>query len=108
MHLINKIFNNDTIRVVQDKEDEKYFISVVDIVEVLSGSKDDRKYWNKLKQRLKKEKNKTMTNCHQLKLIVQDGKYRLTDVTDIEVMFKIIESILSKNVDKKQITRYSN
>ncbi len=108
MHLINKIFNNDTIRVVQDKEDEKYFISVVDIVEVLSGSKDDRKYWNKLKQRLKKEKNKTVTNCHQLKLIVQAGKYRLTDVTDIEVMFKIIESILSKNVDKKWITRYSN
>lgn len=53
MHLINKIFNNDTIRTVWDKEQEKYFISVVDIVAVVSENKDGRKYWNKLKQRLK-------------------------------------------------------
>ncbi len=52
MHLINKIFNNETIRTVWDKE-EKYYISVVDLVGVISESKDGRKYWNKLKQRLK-------------------------------------------------------
>lgn len=99
MHLINKIFNNETIRTVWDKEDEKYYISVVDIVGVLSESKDGRKYWNKLKQRLKEEGNETVTNCHQLKLKAQDGKYRMTDVCDIEGMFRIIESIPSKNAE---------
>ena len=99
MHLINKIFNNETIRTVWNKEDEKYYISVVDIVGVLSESKDGRKYWNKLKQRLKEEGNETVTNCHQLKLKAQDGKYRLTDVVDIEGMFRIIESIPSKNAE---------
>ncbi len=99
MHLINKIFNNEIIRTIWDKEQEKYFISVVDIVSVISESKDGRKYWNKLKQRLKNEGNQTVTNCHQLKLKAQDGKYRETDVTDIEGMFRIIESIPSKNAE---------
>ena len=99
LHLINKIFNNETIRTVWNKEDEKYYISVVDIVGILSESKDGRKYWNKLKQRLKEEGNQTVTNCHQLKLKAQDGKYRLTDVVDIEGMFRIIESIPSKNAE---------
>ena len=99
MHLINKIFNNETIRTVWDKEEEKYYISVVDIVGVISESKDGRKYWNKLKQRLKEEGNETVTNCHQLKLKASDGKYRLTDVVDIEGMFRIIESIPSKNAE---------
>jgi hypothetical protein len=93
LQLINKIFNDDTIRTVWDKNNEKYYISVVDIVGVLSESKDGRKYWNKLKQRLKEEGNETVTNCHQLKLKAQDGKYRLTDVVDIEGMFRIIESV---------------
>ena len=99
MYLINKLFNNETIRTVWDKEQEKYFISVVDIVIVISESKDGRKYWNKLKQRLNDEGNETVTNCHQLKLKAQDGKYRLTDVVDIEGMFRIIESIPSKNAE---------
>ena len=99
MHLINKIFNNETIRTVWDKDDEKYYISVVDIVGIISESKDGRKYWNKLKQRLKEEGNETVTNCHQLKLKAQDGKYRATDVIDIEGMFRIIESIPSKNAE---------
>ncbi|MBR1413360.1 MAG: phage antirepressor protein [Bacilli bacterium] len=99
MHLINKMFNNETIRTVWDKEEEKYYISVVDIVGALSESKDARKYWNKLKQRLKEEGNETVTNCHQLKLKAQDGKYRLTDVVDIEGMFRIIESVPSKNAE---------
>lgn len=99
MHLINKIFNNETIRTVWDKEKEKYYISVIDIVRVISASTDGRKYWNKLKQRLKEEGNELVTNCHQLKLKSQDGKYRLTDVVDIEGMFRIIESIPSKNAE---------
>ena len=99
MHLINKIFNKNTIRTVWDKEQEKYFVSVVDIVGAISESKDGRKYWNKLKQRLKDEGNQTVTNCHQLKLKAQDGKYRMTDVVDIKGMFRIIESIPSKNAE---------
>ena len=99
IHLINKIFNNETIRTVWDKENEKYYISVVDIVGVISESKDGRKYWNKLKQRLKEEGNETVTNCHQLKLKAADGKYRMTDVVDIEGMFRIIESIPSSNAE---------
>ena len=69
------------------------------MVSVVSESKDGRKYWNKLKQRLKEEGHETVTNCHQLKLKAQDGKYRETDVTDIEGMFRIIESIPSKNAE---------
>ena len=99
MHLVNKIFNNETIRTVWDKEQEKYFISVVDVVSVVSESKDGRKYWNKLKQRLKAEGNESVTNCHQLKLKSSDGKYYNTDVVDIEGMFRIIESIPSKNAE---------
>ena len=99
MHLVNKLFNNETIRTVWDSEREKYFISVVDIVGVVSESKDKQAYWRKLKQRLKQEGNETVTNCHALKLKAQDGKYRMTDVVDIEGMFRIIESIPSKNAE---------
>lgn len=99
MHLINKLFNNETIRIVWDKEEEKYYVSVVDVVGVLSKSKDKVSYWRKLKQRLKEEGNETVTNCHGLKLKAQDGKYRMTDVVDIEGMFRIIESIPSKNAE---------
>ena len=99
MHLINKIFNNETIRTIWNKENEKYYISVVDIVRVLTDSKNPRHYWNVLKSRLKDEGNETVTNCDQLKLKAQDGKYRLTDVVDIENMFRIIESIPNKNAE---------
>ena len=101
MHLINKIFNNETIRTIWDNEDEKYYVSVIDIVRVLLDDEyqDSRNYWKVLKHRLKKEGNQTVTNCNQLKLKAQDGKYRLTDVVDIEGMFRIIESIPSKNAE---------
>src|SRR5574344_777980 len=99
MHLINKIFNNETIRTVWDKEDEKYYISVVDIVGVLSESDNPRNYWKVLKFRLKEEGNESVTNCNQLKLKSSDGKYYNTDVVDIEGMFRIIESVPSKNAE---------
>ena len=99
MHLINKIFNNETIRTVWDKEAEKYYISVVDIVRVLTDSKNPRHYWNVLKGRLKDEGNESVTNCDQLKLKASDGKYYNTDVCDIEGMFRIIQSIPSKNAE---------
>ena len=65
MHLINKIFNNETIRTVWDKEDEKYYISIVDLVGVLSESENPRKYWSVLKTRLKKEGSELTTICNR-------------------------------------------
>ena len=99
MHLINKIFNDETIRTIWDKEEEKYFISIVDLVGVLSESDRPRKYWSDLKSKLKQEGNEVSEKIGQLKLKSQDGKYRLTDVCDIEEMFRIIESIPSKNAE---------
>ena len=100
MHLVNKIFNNETIRTVWDKEDEKYYISVVDIVGVLADSKEPRKYWSWLKTKLKKEEDFELSSIiRQLKLKSSDGKYYNTDVVDIEGMFRIIESIPSKNAE---------
>ncbi len=99
MHLVNKIFNNETIRTIWDKDEEKYFISVVDIVSVISESNNPQTYWRVLKKRLKDEGNETVTNCNALKLRAKDGKYRMTDVVDIEGMFRIIESIPSKNAE---------
>ena len=99
MHLINKIFDNETIRTIWDKNEEKYYISIVDIVEVLTESKNPTTYWRVLKKRLKDEGNETVTNCNGLKLKAKDGKYRMTDVCDIEGMFRIIESIPSKNAE---------
>ena len=93
-------FNNETIRTVWDKEKEKYFISIVDIVGVLADSSEPRKYWNWLKNKLRKEENfETSSITRQLKLKASDGKYRMTDVVDIEGMFRIIESIPSKNAE---------
>ena len=99
LYLINKIFNDKKVRTVWNKESEKYYVSVVDVVGIISDSKNKQAYWRKLKQRLKEEGNETVTNCHTLKLKAQDGKYRMTDVTDIEGMFRIIESIPSKNAE---------
>ena len=100
MHIVNKIFNNETIRTVWDKENEKYYISVVDVVGVMVESKEPRKYWNWLKNKLLNEDNFEVSSItRQLKLKAQDGKYRLTDVVDIEGMFRIIESIPSKNAE---------
>ena len=105
MHLINKMFNDKTIRTVWNKDEEKYYISVIDIVNALMGNdyQDSRNYWKVLKHRLKKEGNETVTNCNQLKLKAQDGKYRSTDVVDIEGMFRIIESIPSPNAEPMKL-----
>ncbi len=99
LHLINKLFNNEQIRTIWDKDSEKYYISVIDIVGVLSESENPRHYWNVLKSRLKKDGSKVVTFCDQLKLKAKDGKYYKTDVVDIEGMFRIIESIPSKNAE---------
>ena len=99
MYLINKLFNDNTIRTVWDKEEEKYYISVVDVISVLTKSNRPRKYWSDLKNDLLKEDHEVSEKIGQLKLKAKDGKYRMTDVCDIEEMFRIIESIPSKNAE---------
>ncbi len=99
MQLINKLFNNETIRTVWDKDEEKYYISIIDIVRVISGSNRPRKYWSDLKKNLIKDGFEVSEKIGQLKLKSQDGKYRMTDVCDIKGMFRIIESIPSKNAE---------
>lgn len=84
LYFINSIFSQENIRSVWDQDEQKYYISVVDVVTILTESKDGRKYWNKLKQRLKEEGNESVSNCHQLKLKSSDGKYYKTDVVDVE------------------------
>lgn len=90
-----KLFEERKVRTVWDDELEKWYFSIVDVIGVLTDSVDSRKYWNKLKQRLKEEGNETVTNCHQLKLVAEDGKKRLTDVADTEQLFRLIQSVPS-------------
>ena len=99
LQILNKTFENKKVRTAWNPDEEKYYISVVDIVEILTESSNPRHYWNVLKSRLKEEGNETVTNCDQLKLLAKDGKYRLTDVVDLEGMFRIIESIPSKKAE---------
>ena len=94
-----QLFEGKKVRFVWDEEQEKYYFSIVDVVQVLTDSVDGRKYWNKLKQRLKAEGNESVTNCHQLKLPAADGKKYKTDVADLEQLFRIIQSIPSKKVE---------
>ena len=89
-------FEDQSIRTAWDEEKEEQYFSVVDVVGVLTDSADfdtARKYWNKLKQRLKEEGNELVTNCHQLKMKAADGKRRLTDVATTEQLLRIIQSI---------------
>ena len=94
-----KLFEEKKVRTVWDDEQEKWYFSIVDVVSILTESTDGRKYWNKLKQRLKEEGNETVTNCHQLKLRAADGKMRLTDVADTEQLFRLIQSIPSPKAE---------
>ncbi len=97
-----KVFENKKIRTQWSKEEEDWYFSVVDIVEVLTDSKDyqtARKYWNKLKQRLKEEGSELVTNCHQLKLVAEDGKLRATDVLNTKGILRLVQSIPSKKAE---------
>jgi len=94
-----KIFEDSTIRTVWDTDKEKWYISIVDVITVLTESIDPQAYWRKLKQRLKAEGNQTVTNCHGLKMLAADGKMRMTDVADTEQLFRLIQSIPSPKAE---------
>ena len=97
-----KLFEEKKVRTVWDEEQEKWYFSIVDVVGILAESKDyqtARKYWNKLKQRLKEEGFEPVTNCHRFKLRAEDGKMRMTDVADTEQLFRINQSIPSPKAE---------
>ena len=94
-----KLFDAKKIRVVWDDQTEKYYFSIIDIIQVLTESADATAYWRKLKQRLKAEGNETVTNCHALKLTAADGKQRLTDVADTEQVLRLVQSVPSKKAE---------
>ena len=94
-----QLFEDKKVRTVWDAEQEKWFISIIDVIEILTESINPNAYWRKLKQRLKEEGNKTVTNCHGLKMIAPDGKMRLTDVADTEQLFRLIQSVPSPKAE---------
>jgi DNA-damage-inducible protein D len=90
------VFENYKIRRHYEEQTEIWYFSVVDIISVLLQQSDyqtARKYWNKLKERLKKEGSESVTNCHQLKLEAADGKKYLTDAADPETLLRLIQSV---------------
>ena len=95
-------FEEHAIRRFYDEETETWWFSVVDIVQVLTEQPNPttaRKYWNKLKERLKKEGSQLVTNCHQLKLTAADGKQRLTDAATAETLLRLVQSVPSPKAE---------
>jgi hypothetical protein len=97
-----KVFEDKQVRTIWDAEQEKWYISIIDVISVLteqSSYQGARNYWKVLKHRLLKEGNETVTNCNQLKMEAPDGKMRLTDVADTEQLFRLIQSIPSPKAE---------
>ncbi len=97
-----QIFEDKKIRTAWDEEAEEWYFSVVDVVGVLTDSKDPTAYWRKLKQRLKAEGNETVRNCHGVKMTASDGKKRMTDVVDTTNLLRLIQSIPSSKAEHPQ------
>ncbi len=98
-----KLFRDKQVRVHWNDEQEKWFFAIVDVIGLLTKSVNPQAYWRKLKERLKKEGNETVTNCHRLKMEATDGKMRLTDVADTEQLLRLIQSIPSPNAEPFKI-----
>ena len=98
-----KVFENRNVRTVWNEDEEDWYFSIVDVIAILTDSKDAAAYWRKLKQRLNEEGNQTVTNCHALKMPAQDGKMRLTDVADTKQLLRLIQSIPSPKAEPFKI-----
>ena len=94
-----QLFENKSVRTIWDEDQEKWFISIIDVIQILTESIDSNAYWRKMKQRLKTEGNETVTNCHSLKMLSPDNKMRLTDVADTEQLFRLIQSVPSPKAE---------
>jgi DNA-damage-inducible protein D len=95
-------FESQQIRRLYDEKTQAWFFSVVDIVQVLTQQPDfqaARKYWNKLKERLKKEGSQSVTDCHRLKLPAADGKNYFTDVADVQTLLRLVQSVPSPKAE---------
>ena len=94
-----QLFEDKKVRTLWDEEQEKWYISIVDVVGILTDSPNPQVYWRVMKKRLKDEGNETVTNCNGLKMIAADGKMRMTDVADTEQLFRLIQSIPSPKAE---------
>ena len=94
-----QLFEDHPIRTAWDADNEEWYFAIVDVISVLTESKDPASYWRKLKQRLKAEGNESVTKCHGLKLLSKDGKRRQTDVASTEQLLRLIQSIPSKKAE---------
>ncbi len=99
LETISNLFEDKEIRSIWDSEKEEYFFSVVDVIRALTDSKEPRKYWSVLKNRLKKEGSELTTFCSQLKMLASDGKMRLRDVLDTKGILRLIESVPSPKAE---------
>jgi len=94
-----KIFEDKKVRTIWDADQEKWYLSIVDVIAVLTDSPNPRKYWSVLKTRLKAEGSQLATNCSQLKMKSADGKMYKTDVADTEQLFRLVQSIPSPKAE---------
>jgi len=94
-----KLFQDQRVRVQWDSKQEKWYFSIVDVISIITQSVNPQAYWRKFKERLKKEGNESVTNCHGLKMKAVDGKLRMTDVADTEQLLRLIQSIPSPNAE---------
>lgn len=94
-----KLFEEKQVRSVWDEEQEKWYISVVDVIEILTGTDRPRKYWSDLKAKLKKEGSELSEKIGQLKMQSPDGKFYNTDVANTEQVFRLIQSIPSPKAE---------
>jgi hypothetical protein len=94
-----KKFEDKKLRTIWDADQEKWFISIIDVIEVLTDSPRPRKYWNALKTKLQAEGSELSHNLGQLKMQSADGKYYKTDVADTEQLFRLIQSIPSPKAE---------
>jgi BRO family, N-terminal domain len=94
-----QLFETNQVRTLWNDTEEKWYISIIDVIEILTGSPNPRKYWSVLKTRLKKEGSQLATNCSQLKMQSSDGKFYKTDVADTEQLFRLIQSIPSPKAE---------
>ena len=94
-----QLFEDRKVRTLWDEEQEKWYFSIVDIIEILTETPNARKYWSVLKMRLKKEGSQLTTDCSQLKMQSTDGKYYKTDVADTSQLFRLIQSIPSPKAE---------
>ena len=98
-----KLFESKKVRSIWDVTAQKWYFAIVDVIAVLTSSADPGAYWRKLKERLNKEGNETVTDCHGLKMTAADGKMRLTDVADTEQLLRLIQSIPSPKAEPSSV-----